>query len=228
MSVQLSSNPPVNGNEPPLHAAGNSPACSHPPPPPPARQNNRGPGRLKALGFLMFLVLVLVGSGAITYWVLDHFDAREPQILINSLSISSFHLNRSISQLTANWTVELLVKNVDGRHHIQYDSFNVSVFYGRGFKNRFFLAKAGNIASFRQNPRTQTKLVAEARGEKQSLDSRVASLIAQDQERNGSINFDLQVEVHVTSSQFDGDMIFTCSHLKVVPFPSSTVQPGTC
>ncbi|CAI9115720.1 OLC1v1016706C1 [Oldenlandia corymbosa var. corymbosa] len=228
MSVQLSSNPPVGVSPPaPQNAAGNPPAGGRPPPP--VRPNNRRGGRDKVV-FALFLVILLGVAAMICLILLVPLLARErkPEILINSLSVSSFNLNGSSSQLSANWTMELLVVNVDSRYHIQYESFDVFVFYGRGFDDEFFLAKAKDIPSFDQNPRTGTKLVAEARGQKQNLNSRVAGLMVPEQHKNGSITIGLQLQVHVISSQFHGYMIFTCSDLKVVLFPPpSSVQTGT-
>lgn len=174
--------------------------------------------------FILCLCIVALICVYIVY-LLGGFQVWNSDMFIDSISMSSFNLNRSSSQLTANWSVELLVVNNDRRHHVQYSNFNMYLLYGgRGIYEKFYLGKAENIASFEQNPKTKTKLTVEPKVKTSSMDSWVASLMAYDQEMKGSITFDILLKVHIRRE--DLDAWYACNKLEVVISASNSTFSG--
>lgn len=108
------------------------------------------------------------------------------QFHVDSISFSP----PSISPPTADWTVEVSVRNPAKRHSVIYGDVEVSVWYNAGGE---FLA-ATTVENFSQGPEEETKLTAHP---KAALENSVASAIDEDA-RDGVIGFDLRLRANAT------------------------------
>lgn len=130
------------------------------------------------LGLLVILALVLLMNN----------EVQKPLFEVDSIVVSPIHIS-SNNQITANWTIGLMVKNSNKQKSVVYEKFDVLVFYN----STEYLCNT-TVESFRQGPNQENALILEPKAWFQGLGNSVGRAIADDR-KDGFIKFDLKFKV---------------------------------
>lgn len=184
--------------------------------------NVRGTSEKERCVLLVLGLVAITGFTVFLYFELSEPEDYYPKFKVQSMLASPLNLNLSTSQMTANWTIEISVKNHNKNSPFDFNYLEVLVFY----RSAYYLAQDG-VAPFRQAPsKNETTLIVQPFTGSLTLRNSIGRLIAEDM-NDGEVSFDIELKVQFIFISGDDRgtkfLLVVCEDLKV-GFPANRAQ----